>query len=72
MKVYKTPSCIHCREFIEELDKRGIEYELPDLDDPQVRDEALAIVGRLNKDELPLVVHNGKEYSRPSLSDLGL
>lgn len=40
---------------------------MPDLDDPQVRDEALAIVGRLNKDELPLVVHNGKEYSRPNL-----
>jgi glutaredoxin len=72
MKIYKTASCIHCREFIDELDKRGIEYELPDLDDPSVREEALKIVSRLGKDELPLVVKDGKEYSRPTLEELGI
>lgn len=70
MKIYKTSSCTHCREFIDELDKRGIEYELPDLDDPSVYQEALGIIGRIGKDELPLVIKDGKEYSRPNIEDI--
>ena len=70
MKLYSTPACWHCNQLKKELIDRGIDFELMDLDDDKVRDEALELIKQTGKDELPIVVKDGKIFNNPKIEDL--
>jgi glutaredoxin len=66
MIIYTNVGCGHCNDLKEKLKKLGIKYEERNVDEHM--DEAQAIARRLKATSLPLVVHNGMEYSDPPLS----
>lgn len=69
--LFSSPACSHCNDFIKELKENNIEYEYKNIDEPDIYNEVVAVLGTSKNTELPVVVTNsGKVLNRPELKDL--
>jgi glutaredoxin len=69
IKIFSTENCSHCKDFIQQLKDRGIDYEFKDVDNNY--ETVVDIAERIGNTELPIVVlDNGKELSRPNIEDI--